>query len=165
MAASVSGRRRETRTLSQLNSCSILYPVVVFYCLVVLPVTAKGGHLRVITDVNWEEILTGEWMIELWVAAYLKLANISTSYLCYKNMRIIVPYGSFSGRLTNFSALHNHLTRIIIKMSYGWIIECIAFWIRWWGTLLENRHLHFYRLLIQIDLHFYIILYIWTIKD
>ncbi|KAK3572769.1 hypothetical protein QTP86_007379 [Hemibagrus guttatus] len=38
--------------------------VVVFYCLVVLPVKAKQDNLRVITDGNWEEILTGEWMIE-----------------------------------------------------------------------------------------------------
>ncbi|KAK3554135.1 hypothetical protein QTP70_019056 [Hemibagrus guttatus] len=66
MAATVSGRRRETRTLSQLNSFSILYPVVVFYCLVVLPVKAKQDNLRVITDGNWEEILTGEWMIEFY---------------------------------------------------------------------------------------------------
>lgn len=79
MAASVSGRRRETRTLSQLNSLYILYSVIVFYCLSVLPVSAKRDNLRVITDGNWEEILTGEWMIELWVAAYLKLADISIS--------------------------------------------------------------------------------------
>lgn len=65
MAASVSGRRRETRTLSQLNSVSVFYPVLVLYCLSVLPVAAKRDNLRVITDENWEEILTGEWMIEL----------------------------------------------------------------------------------------------------
>ncbi|XP_060727491.1 thioredoxin-related transmembrane protein 1 [Tachysurus vachellii] len=66
MAASVSCRRRETRPLSRINSFSILYPVVVLYCLAVLPVTAKPDNLRVITDTDWEDILTGEWMIEFY---------------------------------------------------------------------------------------------------
>ncbi|TSK22655.1 Thioredoxin-related transmembrane protein 1 [Bagarius yarrelli] len=79
MAAPVSGRRRETRTLLQLNSFCILYPVVVFYCLAVLPVTAKRVNLRVITDRNWEEILTGEWMIEFyapWCPACQQLQTV-----------------------------------------------------------------------------------------
>lgn len=29
------------------------------------PASAKTANLRMITDANWEEILTGEWMIEL----------------------------------------------------------------------------------------------------
>lgn len=29
------------------------------------PVLAKKDNLREITDGNWEDILTGEWMIEL----------------------------------------------------------------------------------------------------
>lgn len=29
------------------------------------PASAKSANLRVITDGNWEDILTGEWMIEL----------------------------------------------------------------------------------------------------
>ncbi|KAF7710313.1 thioredoxin-related transmembrane protein 1 [Silurus meridionalis] len=66
MASSESGRKRETRTVLQLNFISFLYTIVVFYCLSVLPVTAKRDNLRVITDVNWEEILTGEWMIEFY---------------------------------------------------------------------------------------------------
>lgn len=79
MAASVSGRNRETRTFSLLNSLSVLYPVAVIFCLTVLPVVGKRDNLRVITDGNWEDILSGEWMIELWVIAYLKLLNISMS--------------------------------------------------------------------------------------
>ncbi|XP_060780966.1 thioredoxin-related transmembrane protein 1 [Neoarius graeffei] len=66
MATLVSGKRGKTRTICQLNSLSILYPVVVLYCLSVLPVEAKQDNLRVITDGNWEEILTGEWMIEFY---------------------------------------------------------------------------------------------------
>ncbi|XP_053357378.1 thioredoxin-related transmembrane protein 1 [Clarias gariepinus] len=64
MAASASGRRRETRILSQINYLSIWFLVVLLSCLSVLPVAAKRDNLRVITDANWEEILTGEWMIE-----------------------------------------------------------------------------------------------------
>lgn len=44
--------------------------VCVFFALIashvmLQPATAKSANLRVITDENWEEILTGEWMIEL----------------------------------------------------------------------------------------------------
>uniref|UniRef100_UPI0037E9B58B thioredoxin-related transmembrane protein 1 n=1 Tax=Semicossyphus pulcher TaxID=241346 RepID=UPI0037E9B58B len=35
-------------------------------CLTSLPVTAKRDSLREVTDGNWEEILTGEWMIEFY---------------------------------------------------------------------------------------------------
>ncbi|KAI7805761.1 thioredoxin-related transmembrane protein 1 [Triplophysa rosa] len=43
--------------------------VCVFFALIashvmLQPATAKSANLRVITDGNWEEILTGEWMIE-----------------------------------------------------------------------------------------------------
>ncbi|XP_056616758.1 thioredoxin-related transmembrane protein 1 [Triplophysa dalaica] len=43
--------------------------VCVFFALIAShvmlhPATAKSANLRVITDENWEEILTGEWMIE-----------------------------------------------------------------------------------------------------
>lgn len=34
------------------------------------PVSAKPNSLKEVTDGNWEEILAGEWMIELSVLCY-----------------------------------------------------------------------------------------------
>ncbi|XP_036430512.1 thioredoxin-related transmembrane protein 1 [Colossoma macropomum] len=59
--------RREDRGMGpvlHLKSLLKPYPLLVALCLMVLPVSAKRENLKVITDGNWEEILTGEWMIE-----------------------------------------------------------------------------------------------------
>lgn len=37
-------------------------------CFITSPVLAKPNSLKEVTDANWEEILTGEWMIELSVS-------------------------------------------------------------------------------------------------
>ncbi|XP_026875629.2 thioredoxin-related transmembrane protein 1 [Electrophorus electricus] len=64
MASSVRYKARETRSLLQFKSFLVLCPVIVASCLLAVSVSAKPDNLKVITDGNWEEILTGEWMIE-----------------------------------------------------------------------------------------------------
>ncbi|KAK1791787.1 hypothetical protein P4O66_013766 [Electrophorus voltai] len=64
MASSVRYKARETRSLLQFKSFLVLCPVIVASCLLAVSVAAKPDNLKVITDGNWEEILTGEWMIE-----------------------------------------------------------------------------------------------------
>ncbi|XP_052429395.1 thioredoxin-related transmembrane protein 1 [Carassius gibelio] len=41
-----------------------VFSALISTCVLLQPASAKSANLRVITDENWEEILTGEWMIE-----------------------------------------------------------------------------------------------------
>nr|XP_046268808.1 thioredoxin-related transmembrane protein 1 [Scatophagus argus] len=51
---------RQTKHRSWM--CSLFLAI----CLASLPVSAKRDSLKEVTDSNWEEILTGEWMIEFY---------------------------------------------------------------------------------------------------
>lgn len=42
-----------------------LFTALIIAHVILQPASAKPDNLRVITDANWEDILTGEWMIEL----------------------------------------------------------------------------------------------------
>ncbi|XP_076831064.1 thioredoxin-related transmembrane protein 1 [Brachyhypopomus gauderio] len=64
MASPVRYKATDTRPLLQFKSWQMLYLVIVVSCLMVVPVAARPDNLKVITDGNWEDILTGEWMIE-----------------------------------------------------------------------------------------------------
>uniref|UniRef100_A0A3B1J9U5 Thioredoxin-related transmembrane protein 1 n=1 Tax=Astyanax mexicanus TaxID=7994 RepID=A0A3B1J9U5_ASTMX len=64
MASSVRRGGRGATAVQGLKSVLELCPLAVALCLMVLPVSAKREHLKVVTDANWEEILAGEWMIE-----------------------------------------------------------------------------------------------------
>lgn len=52
---------------------SLTYCLFLVIYLTWLPVCAKQGSLKEVTDGNWEEILAGEWMIELWVIIIITL--------------------------------------------------------------------------------------------
>lgn len=56
-----------TRRVREMTAFACVFSALIAACVMLQPASAKPGHLRVITDGNWEEILTGEWMIELWV--------------------------------------------------------------------------------------------------
>lgn len=42
--------------------------VFIALCFALPPASAKPDSLKEVTDANWEDILTGEWMIELSVS-------------------------------------------------------------------------------------------------
>ncbi|XP_057715483.1 thioredoxin-related transmembrane protein 1 [Corythoichthys intestinalis] len=61
----------ESATMFPSSPCkqetSLICYLLLTVCLVSLPVTgAKQDSLRIVTDSNWEDILTGEWMIEFY---------------------------------------------------------------------------------------------------
>ncbi|XP_067242773.1 thioredoxin-related transmembrane protein 1 [Chanodichthys erythropterus] len=53
-----------TCRVREMTAFACVFSALIVTCVVLQPASAKPGHLRVITDGNWEEILTGEWMIE-----------------------------------------------------------------------------------------------------
>ncbi|TRY90462.1 hypothetical protein DNTS_015624 [Danionella cerebrum] len=53
-----------TRRVRVMTAGACLFSWLIAASLLLHPVSSKPGSLRVITDANWEEILTGEWMIE-----------------------------------------------------------------------------------------------------
>ncbi|XP_043112184.1 thioredoxin-related transmembrane protein 1 [Puntigrus tetrazona] len=48
----------------RMTAGACVFSAFIATCVVLQPASAKSANLRVITDGNWEEILTGEWMIE-----------------------------------------------------------------------------------------------------
>ncbi|XP_016364110.1 thioredoxin-related transmembrane protein 1-like [Sinocyclocheilus rhinocerous] len=52
-----------TRTV-RMTAGACVFSALIATCVMLQPASAKSANLRVITDGNWEEILTGEWMIE-----------------------------------------------------------------------------------------------------
>lgn len=70
LSASASGTSGSTMfsLARQTKHRSCICFLFVLVCLTPLPVPAKRDSLKEVTDGNWEEILTGEWMIELSVS-------------------------------------------------------------------------------------------------
>ncbi|KAI4885301.1 hypothetical protein NFI96_012274, partial [Prochilodus magdalenae] len=64
MASLVRREDRGTRALLHLKYLLQPHVLLLAFCLMVLPVSAKRDNLKIITDANWDEILKGEWMIE-----------------------------------------------------------------------------------------------------
>lgn len=54
--------------LLQTKHTSWIYFSLLGICFTTSPLLAKPDSLKEVTDANWEEILTGEWMIELSVS-------------------------------------------------------------------------------------------------
>ncbi|XP_005946118.1 thioredoxin-related transmembrane protein 1 isoform X1 [Simochromis diagramma] len=52
--------------LLQTKHTSWIYFSLLGICFITSPVLAKPDSLKEVTDANWEEILTGEWMIEFY---------------------------------------------------------------------------------------------------
>ncbi|KAM3595454.1 uncharacterized protein V6R79_023641 [Siganus canaliculatus] len=64
---------------SLLKRRSFICSFVVFICLTPLLASTKRENLRDVTDANWEEILSGEWMIEFyapWCPACQQLQSV-----------------------------------------------------------------------------------------
>ncbi|GAA6223242.1 thioredoxin-related transmembrane protein 1 [Lates japonicus] len=61
-----SSRATGTAIMLQTKHRSWIYCLFVLVHLMSLPVLAKPDSLKEVTDGNWEEILTGEWMIEFY---------------------------------------------------------------------------------------------------
>ncbi|XP_077092614.1 thioredoxin-related transmembrane protein 1 [Siphateles boraxobius] len=53
-----------TSRVREMTAGACVFSALIATCVMLQPVSAKPGKLREITDGNWEEILTGEWMIE-----------------------------------------------------------------------------------------------------
>lgn len=67
-----------TRTV-RMTAGACVFSALIATCVMLQPATAKTDNLRVITDGNWEEILTGEWMIEFfapWCPACQQLQTV-----------------------------------------------------------------------------------------
>uniref|UniRef100_A0A8C2H4Z3 Thioredoxin-related transmembrane protein 1 n=1 Tax=Cyprinus carpio TaxID=7962 RepID=A0A8C2H4Z3_CYPCA len=48
----------------RMTAGACVFSAFIATCVMLQPASANSANLRVITDGNWEEILTGEWMIE-----------------------------------------------------------------------------------------------------
>lgn len=92
-----------TRTV-RMTAGACVFSALIATCVMLQPASAKTANLRVITDGNWEEILTGEWMIELWVIELCKKkSEFIHVYLC---MLINAAHESKWSKISSFRLLH-----------------------------------------------------------
>ncbi len=76
----------------RMTAGACVFSALIATCVMLQPASAKTDNLRVITDGNWEEILAGEWMIELWVIELCKtsLSLFMFIYACWLMLHINV---------------------------------------------------------------------------
>ncbi len=95
-----------TRTV-RMTAGACVFSALIATCVMLQPATAKTDNLRVITDGNWEEILTGEWMIELWVIKLSWTKKVCV-FLCLC-MLVNAARDSKWSKISSFRLLHYFL--------------------------------------------------------
>lgn len=73
----------DPRRVREMTAGACVLSLLLAACVIVQPAAAKAGQLRVVTDGDWKEILTGEWMIEFfapWCPACQQLQPVWTEF-------------------------------------------------------------------------------------